>query len=68
MSNTGPERIPITELKKKLASSTKLTVIDVRDPKEVVESGSIPGAVHIPMSKVEQRMAEFSKDAEIVFY
>ena len=68
MSNTAPERIPIHELKKKLESSKKPTVIDVREPKEVAESGSIPGAVHIPMNKVERRMEEFAKNSEIVFY
>jgi rhodanese-related sulfurtransferase len=68
MSNTAPERIPINELKKKLESSKKPTVIDVREPKEVAESGSIPGAIHVPMNKVEQRMGEFVKNSEIVFY
>jgi rhodanese-related sulfurtransferase len=68
MPNKAPERIPIAELKTKLGSSRKPLVIDVREPKEVAESGSIPGALHIPMSKVEQRMDEFPKASEIVFY
>ncbi len=68
MSETVPERIPILELKKKLMSVRMPIVIDVREPKEVAESSSIPGALHIPMSKVEQRMEEFSKNSEIVFY
>ena len=62
------ERIPIPELKKKLESDRKTLVIDVREPKEIAESGTIPGALRIPMGKVEQRMDEFSKDSEIVFY
>ena len=68
MSITPPERIAIPELKKKLLSKRKPIVIDVREPKEVVESGSIPGALHIPMKQVEERMKEFSKNSEIVFY
>ena len=68
MSNTSPERIAIPELKKKLLSNRKLTVIDVREPKEVAESGSIPGAKHIPMKQLDERMNEFSKTSEIVFY
>ena len=68
MTNTTPERIPIPELQKKLESSRKPIVIDVREPKEVAASGSIPGAQHIPMSNVEKRMNEFSKGSEIVFY
>ena len=67
MSNT-PERIAIPDLKKKLLSKTKPIVIDVREPKEVNESGSIPGAMHIPMKDVESRMEEFKKNSEIVFY
>jgi rhodanese-related sulfurtransferase len=68
MTNKAAQRIPIPELNKKLASSKKPIVVDVREPKEVAESGSIPGALHIPMNKVEQRMSDFSKNAEIVFY
>jgi rhodanese-related sulfurtransferase len=68
MTNTAPERIPIPELQKKLESARKPIVIDVREPKEVAESGSIPGAQHIPMNSVENRMGDFSKGSEIVFY
>ncbi len=68
MTDTTPRRIPIPELKKKLESSKKPVVIDVREPKEVAESGSIPGAIHIPMSQVEKRMSEFPKNADLVFY
>ena len=68
MADTSPRRIPIAELKAKLESSKKPIVIDVREPKEVAESGSIPGALHIPMSQVENRMADFPKKADLVFY
>jgi len=68
MTNKTPERIPIADLKKKIESSKKPIVIDVREPKEVAESGMIPGALHIPMGQIEKRMAEFPKNSEIVFY
>jgi rhodanese-related sulfurtransferase len=68
MTNKSPERIPIADLKKKLDSSKKLVLIDVREPKEIAESGIIPGAIRIPLGQLEKRMAEFPKDAEIVFY
>ena len=68
MANKTPERIPIADLKKKLDSSKKPIVIDVREKKEIAESGMIPGAVHIPMGQVEKRTSEFPKNAEIVFY
>ena len=62
------ERIPIPELKKKLESKNKPTVIDVRDASEIRESGAIPGAIHIPMNQIERRKGELPKNAEIVFY
>ena len=62
------DRIPIPELQKKLESSKKPVVIDVREGSEIKESGAIPGAIHIPMRQIEKRMNEVPKNAEIVFY
>ncbi len=62
------ERIPIPDLKKKLDSNKKPIVVDVREPSEIKESGSIPGAIHIPMAQIEKRMNDLPKNAEIVFY
>ena len=62
------ERIPIPELKKKLDSKKKPTVVDVRDASEIKESGAIPGAIHIPMAQIQKRMSELPKNGEIVFY
>lgn len=62
------ERIPIPELKKKLETSKKLVVVDVREAKEIKEGGAIPGAIHIPMAQLDKRMGELPKTAEIVFY
>jgi rhodanese-related sulfurtransferase len=68
MPDKSPERIPISELKKKLAASRRPIVVDVREPKEVAESGAIPGAIHIPMGKLEKRLPDFPKNADLVFY
>jgi hydroxyacylglutathione hydrolase len=62
------ERIPIPELKKKLETQNNFVLVDVRDPGEIKESGSIPGAIHIPMAQIEKRMGELPRNAEIVFY
>lgn len=62
------ERIPISELKKKLESKQKPVVVDVRDASEIRESGAIPGAIHIPMAQVEKRLGELPRNALIVFY
>ena len=61
------ERIPISELEKKLEGG-KLVLVDVRDASEIKESGAIPGAIHIPLAEVQKRLGELPKDAEIVFY
>ena len=42
--------------------------MDVRDASEIKESGTIPGAIHIPMKIIEKRIGELPKNAEIVFY
>ena len=62
------ERIPILELKKKLETGKNIVVVDVREDKEIKESGAIPGAIHIPMAQIENRIGELPKNKEIVFY
>ena len=63
-----PERIAITNLKKKLDSGEKLLLIDVREDWELEKNGAIAGAIHIPMAELDARMKDIPKDAEIVFY
>jgi hypothetical protein len=63
-----PERIAITNLKKKLDSGDKLLLIDVREDWELEKNGAIAGAIHIPMAELDARMKDIPKDAEIVFY
>ena len=66
--STAPERIAIPDLEKKLASKSKPFVVDVRKTAEIDDSGAIPGAVHIPVERVAERVSELPKDREIVFY
>jgi rhodanese-related sulfurtransferase len=67
MSN-APERIAIPDLEKKLAGKTKPVVIDVRKTAEIDESGAVPGALHIPIERVPERISELPKDTELSFY
>ena len=62
------ERIPIAELKKKIDSGKGPIIVDVREKKEIKESGAIPGAKHIPINQLEKRLDELPKGAEIVTY
>jgi rhodanese-related sulfurtransferase len=67
MSN-APERIAIPDLEKKLEGKSKPIVIDVRKAAEIDESGAVPGALHIPVEKVSERVSELPKDRELSFY
>ena len=63
-----PERIAISELKKKLDRGEKFLMIDVREDWELKQDGAIPGAIHIPVAELDGRMKDIPKDVEIVFY
>jgi rhodanese-related sulfurtransferase len=60
------KQTPVDALKQKLDAGEKVLVIDVRGDDEV-KSGSIPGAIHIPLEQLESRMKEIPKDVELVF-
>ena len=60
------KQTPVDALKQKLDAGEKVLVIDVRSDDEV-KSGSIPGAIHIPLEQLESRMKEIPKDVELVF-
>jgi len=57
---------PADELKAKLDKGDKVLVIDVRTDEEI-KTGSIPGAIHIPMEQLEARMKDVPKDVQLVF-
>ena len=63
-----PERIAISDLKKKLDSGEKLLLIDVREDWELKQDGAIPGAIHIPMGELDKRMKDIPKDVDLLFY
>lgn len=60
------ETITTEELQKKLEAGEKPEMVDVREHDEV-ESGMIPGAKHIPMGEIPERLNEFDKDKEYIF-
>ena len=51
------ERLDVDELKAQLDAGADVLLIDVREDYEV-ESGSIPGAIHIPVGELEARMPD----------
>ena len=60
------EPIPAGELLKR-AKKGLVTVLDVRPPEEFA-AGHLPGAVNIPIDKLESGLAKLSKQREVVAY
>jgi adenylyltransferase/sulfurtransferase len=59
------EEVSVQELRRQQDSGTQLCLLDVREPWEVAIA-QIPGALHIPMGEVPQRLAELDRDARTV--
>lgn len=51
------------DINEQLKSGISLSIIDVREDEEVAE-GMIPGAKHIPLGDIEDRLDEIDKDTE----
>jgi rhodanese-related sulfurtransferase len=54
------------ELEKYLKDSKKIFFLDVREPKEIEELGSVEGYVNIPLGELEKRLNEVPKDKLII--
>ncbi|MDD9270128.1 rhodanese-like domain-containing protein [Paenibacillus sp. GCM10023248] len=52
-------------VKERLSSGEKLTIIDVREDEEVA-AGMIPGAIHIPLGQLPERMSEIPQEGEVI--
>jgi rhodanese-related sulfurtransferase len=56
----------VEELKTRLEAGEKIHLIDVREDEEVAQ-GIIPGAIHLPLGQVTQRLDEIPKEEEVIF-
>ena len=54
------------ELKKLLENEKNLFFLDVREPKELQDLGTIKGYVNIPLGQIESRLSEIPKDKLII--
>ena len=61
------QRVDIDELKAATDAGATMLLIDVREDYEV-ESGSMPGSIHIPLGQLEDRMSDIPKDVRLVFF
>jgi rhodanese-like protein len=62
----APQETSPDALQQMLDRGERVLVIDVRTDEEV-KTGSIPGAIHIPMDQLEARMRDVPKDVQLVF-
>ncbi|MBK9167073.1 MAG: rhodanese-like domain-containing protein [Bryobacterales bacterium] len=60
------KQISADELKTMLEKKDGVVFLDVREPKELQEDGTIEGYVHIPLGQLERRLAELPKNKPIV--
>ncbi|WP_217592304.1 rhodanese-like domain-containing protein [Cohnella sp. GbtcB17] len=56
----------VEQLKARLDAGEKLHLIDVREDEEVA-AGMIPGAKHIRLGTLPDRLSEIPKDEEVIF-
>jgi rhodanese-related sulfurtransferase len=54
------------ELEKYLNDKKRIFFLDVREPKEIAELGSVEGYVNIPLGQLESRVKEVPKDKLII--
>jgi rhodanese-related sulfurtransferase len=59
------ETIQPSEIKTRLQAGERLNIIDVREDEEVAE-GMIPGAVHIPLAQLPERLPEIEQNGEVI--
>jgi membrane protein DedA with SNARE-associated domain len=60
-------RITAGELRDKLRAGEEVLIVDVRS-NLASDTGSIPGAIHIPAEELTAREAEFPRDRDIVLF
>ena len=54
------------ELEKHLKNRKQVFFLDVREPKEIEELGSVKGYVNIPLGELDKRLNEVPKDKLII--
>ena len=66
MPAAGEEKRVKAEDIDRLLADGRVVFLDVREPKEIEELGTLEGYVNIPLSQLEQRMHELPKDKAIL--
>lgn len=64
----APKKLTPDEMKTAIQKTENLYLLDVREPKEIAELGTIKGAVNIPLGDLEKRLAEVPKDRKTLVF
>ena len=62
----GQTRTLTVEEIEKALENKEVFFLDVREPKEIAELGSVKGYVNIPLGQLEKRLSEIPKDKLIL--
>jgi rhodanese-related sulfurtransferase len=62
----APAREITTAELEKYLEDKRVFFLDVREPEEIRELGSVPGYVNIPVGQLESRLKEIPKDKLII--
>lgn len=62
----APKKLTPEELKQMIDGKQKFFFLDVREPKELEETGTIKGYVNIPLGQLEARVNEIPKGVAVV--
>lgn len=60
------KKISPEELKKMIDEKKQFFFLDVREPKEIAELGTMKGYVNIPLTQLESRYKEIPRDALVL--
>jgi predicted sulfurtransferase len=66
-----PERVTVkklhpAQLQSAIENPQDLFFLDVRDPSEIRELGTLPGYVNIPIDQLERRLSEIPRDKTVI--
>ncbi len=67
-TSPDPRPLDVEALKKRLDAGEDVFLLDVREPHELEEIGTIEGYVNIPMDQLEARLSEIPKDRPTILY
>lgn len=63
-----PQELQPAEVRRRMEQDPKPVLLDVREKRELLADGWIPGSVHIPTSEIERRVGELDLSKPHIVY